>query len=76
MKCLSLVKLTHLPVSLRGDFAKKCILKLVEWFSGHRGAIKEIKILIYAKQQTSDSSWDSLRIENKQIKTVQNNSYV
>ena len=39
-----------------GDFAKKCILKLVEWFSGHRGAIKEIKILIYAKQQTSDSS--------------------
>ena len=40
----------------RGDFAKKCILKLVEWFSGHRGAIKEIKILIYAKQQMSDSS--------------------
>ena len=60
----------------RGNFAKKCILKLVEWFSGHRGAIKEIKILIYAKQQTSDSSWDFLRIENKQIKTVQNNSYV
>ena len=58
-----------------GDFAKKHILKLVEWFSGHRGAIREIKILVYAKRQSSDSSWDFLRIENKQIKTVQNNSY-
>ena len=59
-----------------GDFAKKHILKLVEWFSGHHGAIREIKILVYAKRQSSDSSWDFLRIENKQIKTVQNNSYV
>ena len=40
----------------RGDFAKKRVLKPVEQFSGHHGAIKEIKILIYAKQQTSDSS--------------------
>ena len=40
----------------RGDFAQKCILKLVEWFSGHRGAIREIKILVYAKRQSSDSS--------------------
>ena len=39
-----------------GDFAEKCILKLVERFSGHRGSIKEIKILIYAKWQMSDSS--------------------
>ena len=59
----------------RWDSAKKHVLKPVEQFSGHHGAIKEIKILIYAKQQTSDSSWDFLRIENKQIKTVQNNSY-
>ena len=59
-----------------GDFAEKRILKLVERFSGHRGSIKEIKILIYAKWQMSDSSWDFLRIENKQMKTVQNNCYV
>ena len=26
------------------------------------------------KRQTSDMSWEFLRIENKQIKTVQNNS--
>ena len=38
--------------------------------------IREIKIHAYAKRQTSDSSWEFLRIENKQIKTVQNNSYV
>ena len=39
-------------------------------------AIKEIKSHVYGKRQTSDSSWEFLRIENKQIKTVQNNSYV
>ena len=39
-----------------GDFAKKHILKLVEWFSGHHGVIREIKILVYTKRQSSDSS--------------------
>ena len=34
--------------------------------------IREIKIHVHAKRQTSDSSWEFLRIENKQIKTVQN----
>ena len=38
--------------------------------------ITEIKIHVHTKRQTSDSSWEFLRIENKQIKTVQNNSYV
>ena len=37
---------------------------------------REIKIHVYAKRQTSDSNWDFLIIENKQIKTVQNNSFV
>ena len=45
-----------------------------EW--GRVGPIREIKIHVYAKRQTSDSSWEFLRIENKQVKTVQNNSYV
>ena len=36
--------------------------------------VREIKSHVYGKQQTSDSSWEFLRIENKQIKTVQNNS--
>ena len=35
---------------------------------------REIKIHVYAKWQMSDSSWEILRIENKQIKTVQNNN--
>ena len=35
---------------------------------------REIKSHVYAKRQTSDSSWEFLRIENKQIKIVQNNS--
>ena len=37
--------------------------------------IREIKIHAYRKRQTSDSSWEFLRIENKQIKTVPNDSY-
>ena len=37
--------------------------------------IREIKSDVYGKPLTSDSSWEFLKIENKQIKTVQNNSY-
>ena len=37
--------------------------------------IREIKIHVNRKLQTSDSSWKFLRIENKQIKTVPNDSY-
>ena len=31
--------------------------------------IKEFKLHVYGKQQTSDSSWEFLKIENEQIKT-------
>ena len=37
--------------------------------------IREIKIHAYRKRQTSDSSWEFLRIENKQKKIVPNDSY-
>ena len=36
---------------------------------------REIKIHVYRKRQTSDSSWEFLRIENEQIKTVPNDTY-
>ena len=37
---------------------------------------KESKSHVYDKRQTSDSSWEFLRIiENKQVKTVEDNSY-
>ena len=36
--------------------------------------IREIKIHVYRKRQTPDSSWEFLRIENKQITTVPNDS--
>ena len=35
----------------------------------------EIKIHVYRKRQTSDSSWEFLRVENKQTKTVPNDAY-
>ena len=39
------------------------------------GDYREIKIHVYGKRQTSDLSWEFLKIESKQIKTIQNNSY-
>ena len=41
----------------------------------HPWNIREIKIHVYRKRLTLDSSWEFLRIENKQIKTVPNDSY-
>ena len=37
--------------------------------------IREFKLHVYGKRQTSDSSWQFLKIENEQIKTAQKNSY-
>ena len=37
--------------------------------------IREFKIHVYGKRQTSDSGWEFLVMKKKQIKTVQNNSY-
>ena len=36
---------------------------------------REIKSRVYGERQTSNSSEEFLRIENEQIKTVQDNSY-
>ena len=36
---------------------------------------REIEIHVYRKRQTSDLSWEFLRIENEQIKTVPNDTY-
>ena len=36
---------------------------------------RDAKIHVYRKRQKSDSSWEFLRIENKQIKTVPSYSY-
>ena len=36
--------------------------------------IREIKIHVYGIRQTVNVSWKFLKIENKQIKTVQNDS--
>ena len=43
------------------------------WMKSYR--IRGIKIHVYGKRQTLDLSWEFLRIESKQIKTVLNNSY-
>ena len=42
---------------------------------GYRTDYRERKIHVYRKRQTSDSSWEFLKLENKQIKTTPNDSY-
>ena len=39
------------------------------------GAIFKKVLVDSRKRQMSDSSWEFLKIENEQLKTVQNNSY-
>ena len=36
---------------------------------------REIKIHAYGTRQTANISWEFLKIENKQIKTIQNDSF-
>ena len=48
---------------------------LMEEIIKKTGNYREIKIHVYGKRQTSDLSWEFFKIENKQIKTVQNISY-
>ena len=45
------------------------------YYKKNVGDIREIKIHVYGKRQTSDSSKEFLRMKNKQIKTAQHNSY-
>ena len=42
------------------------------WYGDIRG---DFKLHVYDKRQTSDSSWEVLKIENEQIKAAQNSSY-
>ena len=39
------------------------------------GDIREIKIHVYDIRQTVNFCWEFLRMENKQLKTVQNDSF-
>ena len=74
------------PISLTADnfvrfltvkvpffFLKK--LRVADWSQYNN--IRGIKIRVYAKRQTTDSSWEFLRIDREVAnKTFQNNSYV
>ena len=62
-------KQSHNLIQPNSDPVLSAILK---WLTAIN---REIKTHVYGKRQTSDSSWEFLRIENKRIKTVLNNSY-
>ena len=69
-----------------GSMIKLLILILITYFHHYDPSDKtcsrlttttrQIKIHVYCKRQTADLSWEFLRIENKQIKTAPNDSYV
>ena len=65
----SLAAQTSLKYGTHYSPARQTLAVITEWKPG------EIKLHVYGKRQTSDSSWEFLKIENKQIKTAQNNSY-
>ena len=50
--------------------ARECKKRVKDWLP-----LKKFKLNVYGKRQTSDSSWEFLKIENEQIKAAQNNSY-
>ena len=54
---------------------RRCLYPHIKLVGRLSKDITEIKIHVYRKRQKSDSSWEFLRIENKQIKTVQNDFY-
>ena len=60
----------------RAQTWKLTVLCGVEWVEFHFWLKRDLFCsVIYGKQLTSDSSWEFFKIENVQLKTVQNNYY-
>ena len=52
-------------------FGRKLNTDLIQWINSTRRSIREFKLHVYGKGQTSDSSWEFLKMENERIKTAQ-----
>ena len=52
-------------------FGRKLIIDLIQLIGSTRRSIREFKLHVYGKGQTSDSSWEFLKMENERIKTAQ-----
>ena len=64
------------PEELMKPKPEKYHWKLVLLIGSLTFAVKVILIRVtFTAKQTSDSSWEFLKTENKQVKTVQNDSY-
>ena len=80
MQCFILISLKKTAKNSEVDAHDICVLSFTSVgqstiLRASECMIIEIKIHVYGKRQTSDSSWGFLKTENKQIKTTQNNSY-
>ena len=45
-------------------FGRKLIIDLIQLIGSTRRSIREFKLHVYGKRQTSDSSWEFLKMEN------------
>ena len=54
---------------------RRCLFPHIKLVGSLSKDITEIKIHVYRKRQTSDSSWEFLRTESNQIEIVPNDSY-
>ena len=52
-------------------FGRKLNTDLIQWIGSTRRSIREFKLHVYGKGQTSDSTWEFLKMENERIKTAQ-----
>ena len=51
-------------------FGRKLIIDLIQLIGSTRRSIREFNLHVYGKGQTSDSSWEFLKMENERIKTA------
>ena len=55
------------------SFGRKLITDLIQLIGSTRRSIREFKLHVYGKRQTSDSSWEFLKMENERIKNSSEN---
>ena len=53
------------------SFGRKLITDLIQLIGSTQRSIREFKLHVYGKRQTSDLSWEFLKMENERIKTAQ-----
>ena len=57
-------------------FGRKLITDLIQLIGTTQRSIREFKLHVYGKRQTSGSSWEFLRMENERIKQLRKSLWI